>query len=241
MKVAVLSDIHGNLEALEAVNADLLEQGVDSVVCLGDNIGYGPDPEETVRRIRQLGYLSILGNHEFALLDQRARKWLNFQAEENNILTARLLSEENLTYCFTLPKYLTFQDAYFVHGFPPHSVFRYLNRQSDEKLSTLLATAPYSLLFLGHTHKLQLVCREEDKLIRRPLGRECLLLRAQEKYIINAGSVGQPRDGDNCAKYLLWDVTAAHLEVRFVAYDYQTTMRKIQERGFPVAYAERLA
>jgi predicted phosphodiesterase len=241
MKVAVLSDIHGNLEALEAVGVDILEHGVDSVVCLGDNIGYGPDPEETVRCIRRLGYLSILGNHEFALLDQRARKWLNCQAEEKNILTARLLSEENLVYCYTLPKYLCFQGAYFVHGFPPQSVFRYLNRQSDEKLSALLATAPYSLLFLGHTHKLQLVCREGDRLIRRPLGRECLLLKDKEKYIINAGSVGQPRDGDNCAKYLLWDITAARIEVRFVAYDYQTTMRKIQQRGFPEAYAERLA
>ncbi|MBU1567691.1 MAG: metallophosphoesterase [Proteobacteria bacterium] len=240
MKVAVLSDIHGNLEALLAVSADLERRGVDRAICLGDNIGYGPDPEEVVRRIRDLGYVSILGNHEFSLFDQRARRWLNFQAEENNIVTGKLLSEESLTYCYTLPKFLAFDIAYFVHGFPPFSVFRYLNRQSDATLAVLLDTAPFSLLFLGHTHKLQLVRQESGAIVRRPLGEERVELQPGQKYIINAGSVGQPRDGDNRAKYLLWDMAAATLEVLFVAYDYWATMQKIKERGFPEAYATRL-
>jgi len=240
MKVAVLSDIHGNLEALEAVSADLLTRGADRVICLGDNIGYGPDPEEVVRRIRNLGYESILGNHELALLDLRARRWLNFQAQENNIVTAGLLSEENLTYCCTLPKFLAFDIAYFVHGFPPSSVFRYLNRQSDERLAALFATAPFSLLFLGHTHKLQLVRQEHGLIVRRDLSQERLELHQGQKYVVNAGSVGQPRDGDNRAKYLFWDMAAATLEVLFVAYDYPTTMQKLRDRGFPEAYATRL-
>ncbi len=240
MKVAVLSDIHGNLEALSAVSADMQKRRVDRVICLGDNIGYGPDPEEVVEQIRRQGYESILGNHEFALLDLRARRWMNFQAADNNIATANLLSEVNLTYCFTLPKYLSFDRAYFVHGFPPLSVFRYLNRQSDEVLVTMLATAPFALLFLGHTHKLQLVRQEEGAIVRRPLGQERLDLKSGQKYIINAGSVGQPRDGDNRAKYLLWDTAAATLEVLFIAYDYRTTMRKIRQRGFPETYAARL-
>ncbi len=240
MKVAVLADIHGNLEALEAVSADLAQQRVDKVVCLGDNIGYGPDPEEVVRRIRHLGYTSILGNHELALLDIRARKWMNFQAQENNSDTAEMLSAENLAYCCTLPKHLAFNHAYFVHGFPPISVFRYLNRQSDTTLLKLLATASWSLLFLGHTHRLQLVCEEHGALVRRALGRERIALDPGKKYIVNAGSVGQPRDGDNRAKYLLWDASAAEIEVVCVAYDHQTTMCKIRDRGFPEAYAIRL-
>jgi predicted phosphodiesterase len=241
MKVAVLADIHGNLEALAAVGADLARRGADRVVCLGDNVGYGPDPEAVVRRIRELGYVSVLGNHELALFDRPARRWMNFQAEENNIVTATLLSEENLAYCSSLPKYLSFHQAYFVHGFPPFSVFRYLNRQSDERLADLLATTAFSLLFLGHTHKLELVRQEHGTIVRRPLGQECLLLLPGQKYIINVGSVGQPRDGDNRAKYLLWDMAAATLEVVFVAYDYHTTMRKIRDRGFPDGYASRLA
>ncbi|MDK9707280.1 MAG: metallophosphatase family protein [Desulforhopalus sp.] len=240
MKIAVVADIHGNLEALEAVNADLLGQGVDRVICLGDSIGYGPDPEAVVTRLRSLGYQSVLGNHELALADPRARRWMNFQAADNNIITATLLSEENRSYCCSLPTHLALDQAYFVHGFPPDSVFRYLSRQSDDTLATLFTTFPHSLLFLGHTHKLAIIWQDQGAIIRRPLGREHLELLPGRKYVVNAGSVGQPRDGDNCAKYLLWDCAAASLEVRFVAYDYHTTMRKIRERGFPETYATRL-
>lgn len=240
MKIAVVSDIHGNLEALEAVSADILMLGADRVICLGDSIGYGPDPEEVVSRLRSLGYESVLGNHELALVDPRARRWMNFQAQENNIVTATLLSEGNRSYCSSLPTHQAFDQAYFVHGFPPYSAFRYLNRQSDTTLATLFATAPYSVVFLGHTHKLAIIQQEQGVIIRRPLGQECLDLLPGQKYVFNAGSVGQPRDGDNCAKYLLWDCAGASLEVRFVAYDYQATMQKIRERGFPETYALRL-
>lgn len=240
MKVAVLADIHGNLEALLAVSADLRRRGADRVICLGDSIGYGPDPEEVVRQLRSLGYVSVLGNHEFALFDQRARKWMNFQAEENNIVTAGLLSPESLAYCTSLPKFLVFDKGYFVHGYPPQSVFRYLNRQADARVTTLLASAATPLFFLGHTHKLQLVYQHDGEIRRRALGREQLEFAPGQKYIVNAGSVGQPRDGDRHAKYLLWDTEAASLEVLFVAYDFRATMEKIKERGFPEAYAARL-
>ncbi len=240
MKVAVLADIHGNLEAFLAVIADLRGRGADRVLCLGDSIGYGPDPEEVVRQLRRHGCLSVLGNHEMALTDRRARQWMNFQAAENNIATAGLLSPESLAYCTTLPKFLAFDQAYFVHGYPPESVFLYLNRQSDARVASLLAEATVPLFFLGHTHMLQLVWREDGVIRRRALGRERLALAPGQKYIVNAGSVGQPRDGDRHAKYLLWDTMAASLEVLFVAYDFRTTMEKIKERGFPAVYADRL-
>lgn len=240
MKVAILADIHGNLEALLAVSDDLRRRDADRVICLGDSIGYGPDPEEVVRQLRRLGAVSVLGNHECALTDRRARKWLNFQAEENNIVTAGLLSPESLAYCTGLPKFLVFDKAYFVHGYPPQSVFLYLNRQSDASLAGLLNAATVPLFFLGHTHQLQLVWQEDGIISRRALGRERLALAPGQKYIVNAGSVGQPRDGDHHAKYLLWDTGAASLEVLFVAYDFRTTMEKIKERGFPAAYAARL-
>ena len=99
MKVAVLADIHGNLEALLAVSADLQQRGAERVICLGDSIGYGPDPEKVVRRVQDLGCTSILGNHELALDDLAARRWMNFQAADNNIATAALLSAESRNYC----------------------------------------------------------------------------------------------------------------------------------------------
>lgn len=240
VKVAVLSDIHGNLEAFEAVCADLEQQGADRVICLGDNIGYGPNPEEVVCQVRQLGYLSVLGNHEFALMDERGRRWFNFQAEENNVETEKLLSDKSIGYCCCLPTFLEFQNAYFVHGYPPTSVFRYLDRQSDEKIATLFASALASIFFLGHTHRLELVTGKKGVISRTTLGQETVLLEPDKKHIISCGSVGQPRDGDKRAKYIMWDCENHQLEVRFIDYDNKTTMEKIRNRGFPEIYALRL-
>lgn len=240
MKVAVLSDIHGNLEAFEAVHTDLLQQGVDRVICLGDNIGYGPNPEEVVCRIRQLGYESVLGNHEFALMDNRGRRWFNFQAAENNVETEKLLSDKSKDYCRSLPTFIEFENAYFVHGYPPASVFRYLDRQSDERVAALFDSTLASLFFLGHTHRLELVTGQKGAITRRALIQEVVVFQPGGKYVINCGSVGQPRYGDNRAKYVLWDCRNHEIEIRFVQYDNMTTMKKIRDRGFPEIYARRL-
>ncbi len=240
MKIAVLSDIHGNLEAFEAVCADLMRQGANRVICLGDNIGYGPNPEEVICRVRQRGFVSVLGNHEFALKDARGRRWFNFQAAENNIETEKLLSDESKEFCCSLPPFIEVENAHFVHGYPPASVFRYLNRQSDEKISTLFDQTLTSLFFLGHTHRLELVTGRNGAITRQVLKQERVAFAPDEKYIVNCGSVGQPRDGDNRAKYVLWDCSKHQLEVRFVEYDYMTTMKKIRDRGFSEIYAIRL-
>ena len=241
MKVAVLADIHGNIEAFEAVFADLKQQGADRIICLGDNIGYGPNPDEVVGRLRQLNSLSVLGNHEFALMDSRARRWFNFQAADNNIETERLLSADNKQYCCSLPFFLALEEAHFVHAFPLDSVFRYLNRQSDEKVAALFAATAPALFFVGHTHHLMLVTGQDSEIARRVLAEETVQLELDKKYIVNCGSVGQPRDEDRRAKYLLWDSAARHLVVRFVEYDNRQTMQKIRGRGFPEVYALRLA
>ncbi len=240
MKIAVLADIHGNLEAFEAVQRDLVQQGADRVICLGDNIGYGPDPDKVVCRLRQLGYCSVLGNHEFALMDKRGRRWLNFQAAENNVETERLLSDDNRKYCCRLPHSLVLQDCHFVHGYPMDSVVRYLDKQPDERIAALFAAAKPAIFFVGHTHKLELVTGHEGVISRRILGQETVDLDAGKKYIVSCGSVGQPRDGDCRAKYVLWDTEKHRLTVRFVAYDKQVTMKKIRDRGFPENYAIRL-
>jgi len=240
MKIAVLADIHGNLEAFEAVCGDLKAQGVRRVICLGDTIGYGPDPEAVICRMRQLGYQSVLGNHEFALVDPRGRRWLNFLAAENNIETEKLLSDKSKDYCRGLPTHLVVDNAHFVHGFPPDSVFRYLDRQSDEKIATLFASAQTELFFVGHTHRLQLVMGHDGVVSRRSLGRETVELLPYNKYIINCGSVGQPRGGDKRAKYILWDTEKRLFQVLFVEYDNEKTMQKIRDLGFPENYALRL-
>lgn len=240
MRIAVLSDIHSNLEALEAVVADLEHRDVDRVICLGDIIGYGPDPQQVVELVRSKGYWSVLGNHEFALGDIRGRRWLNFLAAENNELTAALLSPENRDYCRKLPAWLELEGAHFVHGYPKDNVFRYLSRQTDDQIKTLLTTYPASFFFIGHTHKLELITMEGAEIKRKKIPQGRVPLKKDQKYIINCGSVGQPRDGDRRAKYLVWDSISSEIELNRIDYDFQRTMEKIRRLGFPEAYAKRL-
>lgn len=240
MKVAVFSDIHGNLEALQAVAADLEHLEGVKVICLGDLIGYGPDPEEVVNFVRRSGFEAILGNHEFALGDLRGRRWLNFQAAENNELVGKLLSQENLKYCLELPQFIQYRGGYFVHGYPPDSVLKYLHMQSDERVVKLFSKKNANIYFLGHTHRLQLVIVDDQKVERKVLPTGRTKLDVRKNYIVNCGSVGQPRCRDNRARYLLWDPEDNSVEVRCVDYDNKKTIQKIRERGLPEAYALRL-
>jgi predicted phosphodiesterase len=240
MRLAILSDIHGNLEAFTAVRTDIERQGLDGVICLGDMIGYGPDPEDVIQGVRNLQCRTVLGNHEAALLSGKARGWMNFQARENSIRTEELLSEESLIYCGNLPSFLNAGTAWFVHGYPPDSVFTYLFNLPDRKIEELFAASGTEVYFVGHTHDLQLVSQRQGKVCRSSLTQGRIHLEKDKKYIINAGSAGQPRDGDNRAKYLIWDDETWALDVLFIPYDIRKTIKKIQARGFPDSYAERL-
>ncbi len=240
MNIAVLSDIHGNLEALDAVARDLDRCEVDEVICLGDLVGYGPDPEAVVRRVMELGYTAVLGNHEAALASERARNWMNFQAKENSISTEALLSKECCAYCCELPAFVRRNDAIFVHGAPPDSVTTYLYMLKPQQIEKIFNNNPEKLFFVGHTHQLKLVSMSGDDVVREKLLPGITMLDRNVKYLVNCGSVGQPRDLDNRAKYLIWDSEVWSLDVRAVQYDIESTAKKIVLRGFPQAYADRL-
>jgi predicted phosphodiesterase len=240
MILAILSDIHANLEAFEAVVEDLNKQKPDKVICLGDLIGYGPDPEETVQLFRQKNYISILGNHEAALKGKKMRNWLNFQAKENSEQTENLLSLENIQFCRDLEVTASIHDMLFVHGFPPDSIRRYVTMVKRPELQSHFLTSAYRLCFVGHSHDLLLFEWNGKDVTQEKLCQKRYNLDKGRKYLINAGSVGQPRDGENSAKYLIFDTDTFTLEVFFVPYDYEKTVRKIEQRGFPEAYGLRL-
>mgnify|MGYP001819872246 FL=1 len=237
MKIAIISDIHGNLEALKAVLSDLETFRPDRIVCLGDLIGYGPDPEAVINTIVDLGITCVLGNHEAALTSQKELGWLNFLARENNIDTKALLSEKSLAFCTSLPRSVSFEDARFVHGCPPDSILKYLYMLEDEEIAELLKTLPESRFFVGHTHELQIIMVGRSEISRTKLTEGSLKLDEDKTYLINVGSVGHPRGGNSKAKYVLWDSEDGTLEVRGVPYPAQLTAEKIIARGFPRAYA----
>ncbi len=240
MLVAILSDIHANYEAFCAVVSDLEQRNPEKVICLGDLIGYGPNPDEVVQLFREKRYMSVSGNHEAVLADRKLLRWFNFQAKENAEVTEKMLSEKNLTFCQSLPTSFQLGEAIFVHGFPPDSSFIYINRMSDTAISSFLQKADGNLFYVGHTHTLLVYCWDGNQVTKHRFTDEPFTLQNGCKYIVNAGSVGQPRDGDNRAKYLIWDTENSSIEVKRVLYDYKTTAKKIVDRGFPIDYAIRL-
>jgi predicted phosphodiesterase len=240
MRLAVFSDIHGNWDALVQVLADMDRNRIDSRFCLGDCVGYGPEPEEVVREIRALKIPWILGNHELGLVDPDTLGWFNHPTRTSLMITRRLLSKESLNYFKELPSFLLDQDCRFVHGFPPDSVTTYLYEVPDPEIHRILTALPERICFIGHTHNLHLIASEGQGLTYLPIKRGVFSLRKGVKYLVNVGSVGQPRDGNNQAKYVIWDSRSSTLELRYVTYNIAKTAQKILGLDFPEYNARRL-
>jgi len=239
MSIAILSDIHGNLEAAREVFRDMDAHQPEAVFFLGDAIGYGPDPEGAVQLLKQRGALCVLGNHELALVRRRARRYFNKPTRRHFDHVKSMLSRDSRKFVATWPSRRESGDLLFVHGCPPGSVVTYLVEMGDKELAAALRRMDAAIAFVGHTHELEVAELREGSLERRVPGPGRHHLTG-DKTVVNIGSVGQPRDGDKRAKYALFDPRSREVEIRFVAYDAETTARRIRERGFPEAYAERL-
>ena len=240
MKISIISDIHGNLEAFNEVLADIKKIGTDASICLGDMIGYGPDPEEVVSIIRELEIPTIMGNHELIIVDPKYIEWFNPLARESILKTLPMLSKGSVDYISGLKTYAIHHGARFVHGVPPDSVITYLFQIEEPVFCDIFEKMKEKICFVGHTHKLEIVSYSGGAVIRAPLKKGCLHLHADKKYIVNVGSVGQPRDTSNDAKYVIWDSTAGTLDVRFISYDIAAVVQKIKDAGLPAEHAERL-
>ena len=240
MRLAIISDIHGNMDALEEVLADIDKSNVNATICLGDMVGYGPEPESVVQAIRRLNITTLLGNHELSVLDPKYLSWFNPLARLSIEKTIPMLSEKSLAFIANLKTFVSQKEARFVHGFPPDSVITYLFQIEEPAFCSVFESMAENLCFVGHTHKLEFVSYSDGAVIRAPLIKGVMQLRKEKKYIINVGSVGQPRDGDNTAKYAIWDETENLIQVKFIPYHIAKVTNKIIEAGLPDAHAERL-
>lgn len=240
MRLAIISDIHGNLEAFSEVLEDIKKSKTDGTLCLGDMIGYGPDPEDIVSMIRALEIPTIMGNHELAIIDARYLEWFNPLARESILKTIPKLSQDSIQYISHMKMYLISHGARFVHGFPPDSALTYLFQIEEPAFCDTFEKMKENICFVGHTHKLEIVSYGRGAVIRAPLKKGTLHLHADKKYIINVGSVGQPRDENNNAKYLIWDLSENMIEVKYVPYHIAKVTNKIIEAGLPESHAQRL-
>ena len=240
--IAVLSDIHGNLEAFKSVleHMDAEYGSFEAMYCLGDNIGYGPRPEEVCRLVQERGIVSVMGNHEYAMVKKSGKGWFNPNAKKALSVTERLITKKTREWIKELPKTIVEHGARFVHGMPPDSLRIYLFELDDESLANVFYLTSEDIAFVGHTHELEVVQFSRERVMRSPLEQGTMTLDPESRYMFNIGSVGQPRDGDNRAKYVVWDKEKGRLTLHCVEYDIATTVREIEERGLPEQYARRL-
>lgn len=239
MRVGVISDIHSNLQALEAVQADM--GTVDQVWCLGDVVGYGPDPNACVDFVRQRVTLCIAGNHDWASLGKVDLALFNADAQRVAVWTREQLLPENLTFLETLGETITIDDICLAHGSPRDPIWEYLIYPTTVINTLSFFSTHYALV--GHTH-IPVIFR-----IYTGRKRSCDALRPSpgipftiggERLILNPGSVGQPRDGIPDASYLILDTETHEIEYRRVAYDVQETQRRMREAGLPARLIARL-
>ncbi len=242
MRYLVISDIHGNWEALNAVLADC-HAAWDRAVCCGDLVGYGADPNRVVEWVRTHAEAVVRGNHDKACAGLDDLEWFNPVARAAAEWTGRSLTPENLDYLRALPRGpLPVESFQILHGSPID--------EDDYLVSAFAVTQIRSYLdrqvsLFGHTH-LQggfLCHRNNVKRINKPPaidGRETLDIEPDSWYLVNPGSVGQPRDGDARAAYALYDVAERVIEYRRVEYDIRAAQKKILAAGLPEVLAERL-
>jgi diadenosine tetraphosphatase ApaH/serine/threonine PP2A family protein phosphatase len=240
MRYLVMSDVHANLEALEAVLADAPPH--DAVLCLGDLVGYGPDPNECVERVRALPNLTCLvGNHDLAALGRADPDAFNDVAREAALWTAEALSPTNRDFLAGLSP-TGGADGYFLaHGSPRDPIWEYLEFGSQARASFGLFTQ--AVCFVGHTHvpRVLLEGSEPGRSVPPARAGECVRTTEPPRSIVNPGGVGQPRDGDPRAAYGVWDTGTSEFVFRRVDYAIGVTQQKILSAGLPASLAYRLA
>jgi predicted phosphodiesterase len=239
MLIAVISDIHSNLQALEAVLASL--GSVDAIWHLGDTVGYGPEPQAVVERLRGAGAIGVRGNHDDAAGGGMSIEMFNPDGYRAMEWTRLHIGEPVRSYLAALPDRLVTEGSDFtlVHGSPSDPIWEYLD--SSEVAQQNLAAFGTKYCLVGHTHK-PLVFRAVRGRMRpvfvEPSGRLSL---DDRRLILNPGSVGQPRDGDPRSSYMLVDTAAGVVTWRRVAYDVKATQAAILAAGLPRRLAERLS
>lgn len=238
MHYLIISDIHANLVALEIVLADAPD--FDEIWCLGDLVGYGPNPNECIERIQDFRHISLAGNHDWAALGKLDLRNFNTDARNANLWTQSELAPSAREYLDGLPTSIERDGFYMAHASPKEPVWEYV-------LDTNVAYANFAhfstpICLVGHTH-VPVIFRLDEQRQRcnpmvPPLPDPVSL--DQQRMIINPGSVGQPRDGDPRASYAILDSESMIWEFRRVAYPVEITQERMRARGLPRRLIERL-
>lgn len=239
MRIGVISDIHSNLPALEAVLADVDREAPDELWCLGDIVGYGPHPNECVDLVRSRAALSLCGNHDLAVIGTIDSTDFTGDAGAAARWTAEELGQPQAEWLRGLRPSAEREGFELYHGSPRDPVWDYVLSEQVALISILETTAP--LVLVGHSHVALGIGWDDAELTGglAPEGTELEL--GARRWLLNPGSVGQPRDGDPRAAWLLVDEAAGRASFRRVTYPVAETQAAIRDRRLPAVLASRLA
>ena len=239
MKWAILSDVHGNLEAFQAVLKDLDTEKPEKIAFLGDAVGYGADPNECLAILRDLTDWVVAGNHDYGAVGLTDIEVFNPPARSAILWTRERLSEENQAYLRRQLLRRQNGDTAFVHATPNQPeewYYLFTFPEAEEAFQSLSG----DLAFVGHSHR-PLILSKEGTLGVEASPPEEAVLKPRVRYIINVGSVGQPRDGRPEAAYGIYDDAEKRYLLKRVPYDVATTQKKIIHAGLPPFLAQRLS
>ena len=235
-RVAIFSDVHGNLEALEVVLAKIAEANVDRVICLGDVIGYGAGPNACVQRVNDVSDLVLAGNHDWAAVGLEDPGYFNPVALAAIQWTVQVLHDRNAALLRSHNPFCDEANCRYAHASPLEPDMWHYLFDPEDGWTTLVQT-DFDICFVGHSHR-AFVCSASQKTTLMKEGE--VQLAQNDRYLVNVGSVGQPRDGDTRAAFALWDQESGNLELHRVSYDVATAQAKILDAGLPAFLAERL-
>ncbi len=237
MKYAIISDIHSNLEALEVVFEEIDRLGLDKTICLGDIVGYGANPNECVEIIIERKVETILGNHDIVACGKKEPYAFNSVARDSALWTRSVLTAGNKDFLYSLPDKKEIEDFLIVHGALSDPDLYILS--AYDALSEFSLMVKHNICFFGHTHmRVWYTFQSGD--LRRFSDYE-FKIEPKSKYLVNPGSIGQPRDRDPRSSFLIYDWEERIVKFIRLKYDIGLAQKKIIEAGLDRRLAERLS
>jgi diadenosine tetraphosphatase ApaH/serine/threonine PP2A family protein phosphatase len=239
MRILVISDIHANYTALEAVLNDAGD--VDETWCLGDLVGYGPDPNAVVEQVRELPHLTcLMGNHDMAVVGRMPLESFNGDARRSLVWTEKVMTSDNMQFLRTLPQNAKVRgEVTMAHGSPRDPLWEYVLNTLTARLNFDYFDTPFC--FVGHSHVPCMFQMNGDK-DRVTVGsiKPGQPMALTPRAMLNPGSVGQPRDRDPRAAYAIYDAEPRRWESRRVPYNIAEVQKRLRESGLPEKHAVRI-
>lgn len=242
MRLAVLSDIHANGDALDAVAREIERQRAERIIHLGDLVGYNADPEKCVRWAREHAAAGVMGNHDAVVCGRASGEFFHSPALRAARWSAERISPDSMEYLASLPETLRLPEGILlVHGAPSDpDRYLFLLEDAEEEMDTLAGNSPPAVVFFGHTHVPAAFVRKKDgSTVSAPLAE--FRVGDSETAMLNPGSVGQPRDRNPLSSFLLFDTRSRCASWTRVPYDVGACRRKVLAAGLPGFFAARLA